>query len=282
MNFNSMCIAAAVALSALLTDAAPPQRIVSLGGPVTETVFALGLGDQVVAVDLSSTYPAQAATRPKVGYIRAISAEGVLSMRPDLVIGTDDAGPRAALEQLHAAKTHLVLVPSEHTVEGARLKIRAVAKALGVTSKGEELVKKLDRDLAAAHKRMASSKTKPNVLFVYARGQGTLSVSGGATAADAMIHLAGGTNAVTGYTGYKPLTPEALATAKPEIIVLTTAGLQSVGGIDGLLAQPGVGLTPAGRQRRIIALDDELLLGFGPRLGLGVLEMARAIHPELR
>ena len=263
-----------------------PARIVSLGGPVTEIVFALGLGDQVVAVDISSTHPPEATTLPQVGYLRAISAEGVASMRPDLMIGTEDAGPPAALEQLRALKTPLILVPAEHSAEGARIKIREVAKALKRVQGGERLVAALDRDLAAARARLdtakAASHSPPRVLFVYARGQGALSVSGRETAADAMIALAGGVNAVTGYTGYKPLTPEALAAASPDVILLTTAGLQSLGGLQGLLAQPGVGLTPAARAQRIIALDDELLLGFGPRLGRGVLELARALHPERR
>ncbi len=276
-----------LAIPTMITAAAPPAagvpgRIVSLGGPVTETLFALGLGDRVIAVDVSSTHPAEATTRPKVGYIRAISAEGIASMRPDLVIGTEDAGPPTALEQLRALKTPITLVPATPSVAGARTKIRAIAKAVKRVEGGEELVAALDRDLAAAQARIDASTSSPRVLFVYARGQGALSVSGRETSADAMIALAGGVNAVTGYTGYKPLTPEALASAAPDVILLTTAGLQSVGGLEGLLAQPGVALTPAARARRIIALDDELLLGFGPRLGSGVLELARAIHPELR
>lgn len=253
-----------------------------MGGPVTETVFALGLGERVVAVDVSSTWPAEAAERPKIGYIRAISAEGVIAMRPDLVIGTEDAGPPAALEQLRAVKTRIVLVPAHHSVEGARVKIRAVAKALGREEKGVSLIEALDRDLKAAQDLLASSRNVPKVLFVYARGQGALSVSGRETAADAMIALAGGVNAVTAYAGYKPLTPEALAGAMPDVILLTTAGLASVGGVEGLLDQPGVALTPAGRARLIVALDDELLLGFGPRLGQGVRALAQALHPELR
>lgn len=259
-----------------------PARIVSLGGPVTEIVYALGLGERIVAVDVSSTHPPEASRHPNVGYLRAISPEGVASTRPDLVIGTEDAGPPAALDQLRALKIPLVLVPATPSADGARAKIRAVAKALKREASGEALVAALDRDLNAAKARIATSASSPKVLFVYARGQGALSVSGRETAADAMIALAGGVNAVTGYAGYKPLTPEALASASPDVILLTKHGLQSIGGMDGLLAQPGVALTPAARARRIIAIDDELLLGFGPRLGTGVLTLARAIHPEMR
>jgi iron complex transport system substrate-binding protein len=275
-------------LGVSLIHSAPAKRIVSLGGPVTETVFALGEGGRVVAVDLSSVWPPEAAKLPKVGYHRALSAEGVLSLNPDLVLGSDEAGPPAVLDQIRAAKVRVSLVPVEYTVEGARSKILAIAKILGKDKEGGNLVASLDADVKKAKGRVAASKARPRVLFIYARGQGTLSVSGRGTAADAMIALAGGVNAVTGYEGYKPLTPEALAAANADVILMTTRGvilmttrgLESVGGRPGLLAQPGVALTPAGKARDIVALDDELLLGFGPRLGQGVLALTVALHPE--
>jgi iron complex transport system substrate-binding protein len=275
-------------LGATAAAAATPSKakgyahIVTLGGPVTETVFALGAGSRVVAVDLSSTYPAAAAALPKVGYHRALAAEGILSLAPDLVLGTDDAGPPPVLAQIRAAKTPIVLVPVEHSVAGAKAKIIAIARTLGLESKGEELTRALDADIEKAKAVAAKAKSAPRVLFIYARGQGTLSVAGRGTAADAMIALAGGVNAVTGYEGYKPLTPEALAAAGPDIILLTKGGLESIGGKPGLLEQPGISLTPAGKEGSIVSLDDELLLGFGPRLGVGVLELARKLHPETR
>ncbi|HEX2612309.1 MAG TPA: hemin ABC transporter substrate-binding protein [Fibrobacteria bacterium] len=273
---------ATVLMGASLLHAAPAKRIVSLGGPVTETVFALGEGGRVIAIDLSSVWPPEAAKLPKVGYHRALSAEGVLSLNPDLVLGSDEAGPPAVLDQIRAAKVPVSLVPVEYTVEAARSKILAIAKVLGKEKEGGKLVASLDADVKKAQGRVAASKARPRVLFIYARGQGTLSVSGRGTAADAMIALGGGVNAVTGYDGYKPLTPEALAAANADVILMTTRGLESVGGKTGLLAQPGVALTPAGKAGNIVALDDELLLGFGPRLGQGVLALAVALHPETR
>jgi iron complex transport system substrate-binding protein len=258
------------------------SRIVSLGGPVTETVFALGAGGRVKAVDLSSTYPPAAAALPKVGYHRALAAEGILSIAPDLVLGSEDAGPPAVLDQIRAAGTPIVLVGSEPSVAGAKAKITAIARTLGLDARGKELLRALDADLSRAKAVTAKARSAPRVLFIYARGQGTLSVSGRKTAADAMISLAGGVNAVDGYDNYKPLTPEALAAANPDILLLTTAGLESVGGKAGLLEQPGVALTPAGRNAAIVSLDDELLLGFGPRLGRGVLALSRLLHPEIR
>jgi iron complex transport system substrate-binding protein len=253
---------------------------VSLGGPVTETLFALGAGDRVVAVDVSSVYPTPATKLPQVGYYRALSAEGILALNPDLVLGGEDAGPPPALAQLRGAKVPVVLVNSDHTVEGARKKILVIAAVLEKPEEGRRLVAALNKDLDAVQSKVARVKNKPHVLFIYARGQGALSVSGRNTAADAMITMAGGVNAITGYEGYKPLTPEALAAAAPEVILVTTRGLESIGGKTGLADQPGVGLTPAGKKGRIIALDDELLLGFGPRLGQGVLTLHRMLHPD--
>jgi iron complex transport system substrate-binding protein len=258
------------------------SRIVSLGGPVTETIFALGAGGRVKAVDLSSTYPPAAAALPKVGYHRALAAEGILSLAPDLVLGSEDAGPVTVLDQIRNAKTPVVLVTAEHSIAGAKAKITAIAQTLGLEAKGKELIRTLDSDLAKAKAVTGKAKSAPRVLFIYARGQGTLSVSGRKTAADAMIALAGGVNAVDGYDNYKPLTPEALAAANPDIILLTKGGFESIGGKAGLLDQPGVVLTPAGKNANIVWLDDELLLGFGPRLGLGVLALSRLLHPEVR
>lgn len=279
---TTRAIGAALLAALSLATAAAPPRLVTLGGPVTETVFALGSGSQVIAVDVSSTWPPEAAALPKVGYHRALSAEGILSLRPGLVIGTDEAGPPTALRQMKDAGTRVELVPVEHTVEGTRRKILAISALLGKEDAGRKLVASLEADLEVVKARIAASKSRPRVLFIYARGQGTLSVSGRATAADAIIALAGGVNAVTGYEGYKPLTPEALAAARPDVILLTTSGLESVGGKATLLDQPGVALTPAGKNGRIESLDDGLLLNFGPRLGKGALELARRLHPEVR
>lgn len=256
-------------------------RIVSIGGAVTEIIYALGAGAQLVGVDTSSIYPEIATTLPQVGYQRMLSAEGVLSLTPSLVIATAEAGPPAAMRQLQAAGVNLVLVPNAYTVTGVHTKLRLIARALGREARGEELVQQLDHDLAKAREALRSVHSTPRVLFIYARGQGNMNVSGGDTSADAMIHLAGGTNAVTDYTGYKPLTAEAVAAVTPDVLLLPTRGLDSIGGIEGLLKLPGVSLTPAARHRRVVAMHDLYLLGFGPRLGQAVLDLVFLLHPEL-
>ncbi|UFP93422.1 heme/hemin ABC transporter substrate-binding protein [Gloeobacter morelensis] len=255
------------------------SRLVALGGSITEIVYALDAGAQLVGVDTSSTYPAAAARLPQVGYQRQVSAEGVLSLKPTLILATEEAGPPAALDQLKAAGVKLVVVPSsEHTPAGVEAKIRAVAKAVGRTERGEALVAGLRKDLAAARGEVAQQRVRPRVLFLYARGANTLMVAGRDNAAAAMLTLAGATNAVDGYEGYKPLTAEAAVAAAPDVVLVPTAGLASVGGIDGLAQLPGLALTPALKNKRVVAMDDLYLLGFGPRLAQAVRDLSRQLR----
>ena len=278
---RSLPLSALVTLMALVSTADAARRIVSIGGPVTEIVYALGAGSDVVGVDTSSTYPEAATRLPQVGYQRRLSAEGVLSLLPDVVLVTSDAGPPAALEQLKAV-VNIIEVPAVYSVDGAEEKIRLIAQVLGRETQGEQLVAALRRDLAAAQAALDKVRTQPKVLFLYARGLGTLYVSGTGTAADAMIRLAGGVNAVTGYEDFKPFTSEALVAAAPEVLLMLERGLDSLGGVDGLLKLPGVALTEAARQDRIVAMDDLYLSSFGPRLGAAIRDLAIQLHPELQ
>lgn len=251
-------------------------RVLCLGGPLTEIVYALGAEDRLVGVDRTSIYPPAARKKPNVGLYRSFSAEGALAVSPDLVLAMEGAGPPSALEALEAAGVRVEWLPDAQDIDAARARVKKLGALLG-------------REAAAA-KLLAGMPTEPpppldgapSVLFVYARGGGTLNVSGADTAADAMIRLAGAKNAVTAYEGFRPLTSEALVKAAPDVILVTTHGLASIGGVAGLLELPGVALTPAGRARRIVAMPDLLLLGFGPRLGeaLGTLRSGVTGEPK--
>jgi iron complex transport system substrate-binding protein len=244
------------------------RRIVAIGGPITETVFALGAGDDVVATDTSSVYPAATAQLPKVGYQRLLNAEGVLAQRPDLVIASDDAGPPAALQQIRAAGVPVEIMPTARTIDEAAARVLAVGKAI------DRPAQQLADQVQTSAKAAKPSTKGTRFMLVYARGGGTMLVSGTDTPAAAMVELAGGTNAFTAFTGFKALSPEAMIAAAPDVIVIPTRGLASIGGAAGLLAAPGVAETPAGKAKRIIAIDDLLLLGFGPRLAVGIEELA--------
>jgi len=270
-------------LLAGLSKAEETPRVVSAGGSITETVYALGAEKALAGVDISSIYP-QAATRlPQVGYIRMLSPEGIASLHPGLLLTNTEAGPPSALEQLRGLGIRVVQLDNEHTPAAAQERIRKIAALFHEEAKGESLVHAMQADLEALKNapwnRPDADKTgRPKVLFIYTRGGSMVNVSGRGTEADAMIRLAGGTNAVTGYEGYKPLTAEAAVAASPDVILVTTSGLKSAGGATELLKQPGLALTPAGKAGRVVALDDLYLLGFGPRLGKAALELGERIH----
>ena len=250
------------------------RRIVSIGGAVTETVFALGAGDEVVAVDTSSVYPDGTNRLPKVGYQRTLAAEGILALSPDLVIISDEAGPPATIEQLRSAGVRIERMPGAKTADEAIARVTAVGKAIDRPT--ASVVAQMQTDVAAAIARVPANG--PRFVLVYARGTGTLMIAGGDTGGSAMVTLAGGHNAVAGVSGFKPLSAEVLIEAAPDVLVVPARGLKTIGGEAGLLAAPGVADTPAGKQRRIVAFDDLLLLGFGPRLAPAIDELAGLLH----
>jgi len=258
------------------------SRIVCAGGAVTETVFALGMGGNVVATDMSSTFPEQARKLPQIGYWRTLAAEGVLSMKPTLVIIPTEAGPPNVIEQLQASGVPVLVVPSEYSAEGAREKIRRVAQALGKDKEGMALIAQLDADLATAKQLVSRSTSRPRVMSVYARSAKTMLISGKKTSSYEMVQLAGGINAVTEFEGTKPVTAEAVVGIAPEVLLMTTHGAESLGGeVQALSAIPGMELTPAGKAKRVVTVDDLALLGFGPRMGKALIELTRELHPEL-
>ncbi|NBB75029.1 MAG: ABC transporter substrate-binding protein [Bacteroidetes bacterium] len=269
------------ALPAQGQSTADTSRIVTVGGSVTEIVYALGTGDQVVGVDASSVYPEAATEKPSVGYFRQLPAEGVLSLNPSLVLALEGTGPPTVLDQLRSAGVRTEVITDAPTVASAEQKIRTIAELLGRTAQGDTLVQQMKRDLAEARALRQEATSAPRVLFIYARGSGSMNVAGRGTTAEAMIELAGARNAITGFEGFKPMTAEAVVSAAPDVLLLLTRGLDSVGGVDGLVDQPGIALTPAGENRRIVAMDDLLMLGFGPRLGTAVKELTVKLHPEL-
>ena len=291
MNDWRLCLAVVTALGGAVpgvtiagdagetpSSAEDASRIVTLGGTITEIVFALGAGERVVGVDASSSFPEEAEQLPKVAYHRRLSAEGVLSLEPTLVIATTEAGPPEAIEQIESAGPTVLVLPHEPTVEGAVDMIDRIAAALGLRDRGAALIHTLEEDLGQVRSLVPEAGPWAKVLFLYARGQGTLMVAGQGTGADTMIGLAGGANAVQGYSGYKPLTSEAAVAAAPDVLLLMDSGLESIGGPDKLWELPGLELTPAGQQGRVLAMDGLLLLGFGPRLGQAALRLNRALY----
>jgi iron complex transport system substrate-binding protein len=259
-------------------------RIVSLNGDLTETIYALGLGGNLVGVDTSATFPAAAARVTSIGYQRQLSAEGILALRPTVVIGSTLAGPAPVIAQLKAAGVPTVIIPEDDRLTAPMSKIRSVARILGVPQRGRALADRTQRQIRAQSltaARAARGVARPRVAFLYLRGSRVQMIGGTGTRSNIIIRLARGIDAgaETGVSGYRQLTPESLIASRPEVLVVPAAGLESVGGIDGLLRIPGVAQTPAGRDRRVVAFDDQLLLGLGPRTGSAIRKLAAGLYP---
>lgn len=265
--------------SARAQQAAPDgaMRVVSVGGALTEIVYALGAESVLVGTDTTSLYPEAAQRTTKVGYARSLSAEGVLSLRPTALLASSEAGPPTVLAQLQSAGVRLVRAAPGHGPAALLANVERVGQALGRAREADALRAQLDTQWreTTARLRAAAGGARPRVLFVLSHVASNVQVSGANTAAAAMIELAGGANALGGFNGYRPLTAEAVVAAAPDAILTTAQGAEALGGADRLLAQPGLALTPAGRARRVLALDALYLLGGGPRLPRAVAELAR-------
>ena len=256
------------------------SRIVSLGGAVTEIVFALGHGNKVVGVDASSSYPEAVSDIAKVSYHRRLSAEGIISLAPTLVIATTEAGPPEVIQQLRGAGISILILPHEPTVECTIEKIQIIGSALNKEKKAAEIIGQINRDLILIETKIQKHIKKQKIIFIYARGKGNLMVAGKETAANTMVELAGAVNAVQDYKGYKPLTAEAVVAAAPDVILLMDSGLLSIGGAEKIWSIPGISLTPAGKSKRYQAVNGLRFLGFGTRVTQAALELNRLLYIE--
>lgn len=250
----------------LNANAAAPKRIITLSGALTETVDALGFGKSIVAVDVTSIYPAYIANLPKVSKNRTVSAEGLISFKPDLVLAPEGSVSKEIAYQLQSAGINLVNIKQEFSVTGSVAFIKAVAAPLQVPAKGEVLAKLTQAKVNKALAEVKKSAKTPKVLFIYARGTGVMLVAGQNTNIDAIIALAGGKNAAQGFDNFKPYTTESLIEANPDVILMFDFGLTSLGGADAVLNMPGVAQTNAGKNKKIVQMDGELLINFSVRL----------------
>lgn len=238
------------------------NKIVTLNGGITEIVAALGHEKEIVGTDVTSTYPESLkATAKDLGHVRSMTIEPIMAVSPTLILASDkDINPEL-MGKIKASGIKTEVFKQEFTVDGTKKLIADVAKAIGNTDY-QKLNDKIDADL----KQVQPIAKKPKVLFIYARGN-MLMVSGKNTPMASLIELAGGENAVNDFEDFKPLTPEAVVKANPDVLFFFTSGLQGAGGNEGALKMPGVSQTNAGKNKKIIAMDGGLVSGFGPRLG---------------
>jgi iron complex transport system substrate-binding protein len=263
-------------------SAAHAERVVTIGGDVTEIAFALGEGKRIVGNDDTSMYPEAANALPKVGYVRALAAEGILSLKPDLILLAAGAGPPAVLEQLADTKIKIVKIPGGESLQAVSEKVDAVAAALGVPDKAVTLKKSISDRMAKVNAALASVKDETKTMFLLAQGPGGALAAGAHTSANSMIELARGKNVASGFEGYKPLTAESAVALAPDVIIVAEHAVKMLGGLEKLKARPEVAITPAGKNNRIVVMDAQLLLGFGPRTPEAVADLAKALHPAVK
>jgi iron complex transport system substrate-binding protein len=272
-------VLAGVAALPFAARSAPARRIVVAGGDLAEIAFALGAGASIVGADSTALHPPEAAALPRVGYLRRLSAEGVLSLSPDLVIAGAAAGPAVALDQLRAAGVAVEIGPDAEGVAALGAKIAFMGRALDRGAEAAALAAAVDARFARLAAALDGLDARPAVLCLISAARGAPLAAGAGTAPDALIELAAGRNAMT-HADYKPLSAEAAIGAAPEALLMPTHAIEAVGGPAAALALPGLATTPAGAAGRLVAMDPLLLLGLGPRTPEAAAKLARALHPE--
>lgn len=252
------------------------QRIVSLNGAISEIVYDLGHGKELVGRDVTSTYPAYVRDSVKdLGHVRSIGMEAIMALRPTLILASkNDMNPKLE-EKIKASGISYQLFDQKFSVEGTKNLIKEVSQFLG-SNNTQPLMDKIDADIA----KVKPLAHQPKVLFIYARGAGTMLVAGEGTPMVDMIRLAGGENAVKGITDFKPLTQEALVNSNPDVLLLFNSGLESLGGKEGIIkAIPALSQTNAGKNQAIITMEGGLLSDFGPRVGKAAYELNQLLAP---
>ena len=274
---RALALLAVVAAGQFSAAAHAQDRIVSVGGDVTEIIYALGAGDRIVATDSTSVYPAAAAETPKVGYLRRLSAEGVLSVEPDLILISGAARPVEAVEQIRASGVRIIEMEPDYTINGIIEKTRAVADVLKLEAEGAAFAETIQRDWDEAARAIKALGVSPSVLFFAALPDGAPRGAGTDTAADGVINLLGGRNVFADHSGYKSLSLEAAVAADPDIILIMSHHADRVGGVDAVYNHPALSLTTAARERRIFFIDQVTVMQFGPRAPQAIAELAGEI-----
>jgi len=284
IKFTALAIAAVLTMgtlgSAAEQSAFKANRIVVAGGTITEILFALGQGDRVIAVDTTSAFPPEARAKPQIGYMRALSAEGILSQKPDLILVEQGAGPTDALAIIEASSIPVVIIDTPPEADAIPDKIESVGRAVGVEAAAMELAAKVRQDIDALKAEIATVREAPKrVLFALSLANGRITAGGAGTAADAIIRLAGGVDAAAMVDGYKPLSDEEVLAAAPDVLLVMDNAGHAIAP-DAAFALPALKGTPAAASGAYVAMDGLYLLGFGPRTAAAGRDLARALYPD--
>ena len=256
-------------------EAKDARRIVSIGGSVTEIIHDLGLADRLVARDRTSLWPESVTRLPDIGYIRALSPEGVLSVNPDLIIALEGYGPPEAAAVLKQAGVPIVDIPEGYDGDAILAKINAVAKTLGADEAGAALAAKVKGELDQAAQAAEAVSPKRKVLFILSMQGGRIMAAGSDTHANGIITMAGGVNAMASITGYKQVTDEAVIEAAPDVILMMDRTGDHAAKASDVFTHPAIAPTPAASAKSLIKMDGLYLLGFGPRTAAAAMDLGR-------
>jgi len=257
-----------------------PSRIVVIGGSLTEIVYALGEENRLIARDSTSLFPDAARELPDVGYIRQLSPEGVLSVNPDMILALEGFGPPEAASVISQAGIPVIVIPDGYDSNSIIEKIRATGEALGREQAGEALAEKVGADLMAAETAAAEIADKRKVLFLLSVEGGRLLAAGSETHAAGIVALAGGLNAMTGFSGYKEVSNEAVIEAAPDVILRMRSGRDPSSDAE-VLAHPAIAATPAGKAGRVVGMDGLFILGYGPRTAQAARELGEFLYSDV-
>jgi iron complex transport system substrate-binding protein len=254
------------------------NRIAVAGGDITEIIYALGAGDRVIAVDSTSGFPESVKAKAQIGYVRALSAEGVLSISPDLLIGADDTGPKYVLKSISDAGLPVALAPKGKGEDRVIDKIRFVGETLDLQEEAEALITEYLAKMGIIDQKRNAITKHPKVIFILSLRDGAPVVGGNDTSANDIIELAGGSNVASAFSGWKPMSAEAIIRANPDYILMSSTHADRIGGDDKILKRPDIALTTAGKNNALIKMDAMLLLGFGPRTATAVSDLMGHLH----
>ena len=249
------------------------------GGSITEIMYMIDAEDSIIAVDLTSNFPERARSHPQIGYVRALSAEGILSLDPTIIIGEDDMGPPAVLEQINRTGVEVAIISEKHNIEGIKSKIECVAEILNKKVEARELfdarLNPAIERLNIASERVSENQTK--AIFILGLQSGSPLIGGMGTSANGLIEMIGAKNVLSSFEGWKPVSTESILMAEPDLILISNRGLSAFGDVESLRQHPALALTPAAKNNNIIAMDGMAMLGFGPRTIFSALNIANDI-----
>ena len=239
------------------------SRITSAGGSITEIIYFLNLQKSLVAVDVTSNFPPEAKDLPSIGYVRQLSAEGVLSLDPTIIIGEDDMGPPSVMEQIKRTNVEIKIIPENHSIEGIIEKVKCVSNIIGKDS--NELIDKFLSPKIKRLQTLADSEKKKKIIYILGMQSGSPLIAGKNTSGNGLINISGGINPLASFDGWKPVGTESIIQAAPDLIIISERGLRGFGTLEELRNHPALYLTPASKNNKIISIDGMASLGFGPR-----------------